>query len=224
MRAFFKIWWVRVIGFALGLAALLSAVATIAGWVHWQPIDVSAPSVVSPAPSGPSTQEIETPLALVDALASCHGPTQPPSSGETGSVLISQGEACWASSARVDPSTFFYVLIEYRNHSGEQADNVSAALKLDQGFRLLPATTYWANAWVPDGVLATTDDLATVGINTGSYLDGANSWWLAKVMWSPTECGRVSSTISAWLASDLERTTSTPPITSTAYLTALVDC
>lgn len=117
-------------------------------------------------------------------------------------LLSKQGDNCWRAGlngAKGDDSVD--VLMQWRNWTGTQVDDVTIAAVLGDAYDYQPGSARWFSAGEPDGVEAP-DDLFAGGINIGSYGDGANAYVLFTVRldadFTP-ECGLQAQPVYALL-------------------------
>lgn len=129
-------------------------------------------------------------------------------------LLVSNGEAigaevrdsensCWLPEiSGLPPASTATVLLEYRNFSEFQADNVTLRAQLPSGLQLVPYSTRYGTRAQPDGTPAS-NNIADVGINIGSYRPGGGTWATFRVKVSgELSCGRTALPIIYDLVSD----------------------
>lgn len=79
----------------------------------------------------------------------------------------------WAETFVASPGQQVKVLVTYKNTGTTQQDNVVLAVKLPDNMHLVAGSTTWSNARTQN-VQASSDAIAGVGLNLGSYSPGAN--------------------------------------------------
>ena len=86
-----------------------------------------------------------------------------------------QGETEWRTRLDVEPGDTVEYLLTYTNIGVSTQENVVLRFSLDQIGELVPDSTYLRNGNNPDGKLMA-DDVATAGLDIGSYYPGAGAF------------------------------------------------
>jgi hypothetical protein len=146
--------------FAVGGAVGVALLALI--------VNVSSPFIIDMLRDGPPVAD----------RVGCDVGVPPNVVGEVrlGIYLSEPGANCWQTALDgVVPGGVFDALVEMRNFTGEQVDDLTVQVQLPAGVNLVAGSTTWGNARNPDGLDAG-DGIVSDGLNFGSYGNGANVW------------------------------------------------
>jgi uncharacterized repeat protein (TIGR01451 family)/LPXTG-motif cell wall-anchored protein len=95
----------------------------------------------------------------------------------TFSKMVSKhGENKWTETYAAQPSETVDYLLQYKNTSATQQDDVTFRDTLPTGMTYVNGSTTFGNAKTPAGVKASDNIANGTGINVGSYAAGANAW------------------------------------------------
>lgn len=90
-------------------------------------------------------------------------------------LVSKHGENKWVDNYAAQPGETVDYLLEYKNTSTIQEDNVTFRDTLPANMSYVPGSTMYGNSKFPSGTKAS-DNVTTTGINVGSYAPGANAW------------------------------------------------
>ena len=112
----------------------------------------------------------------------------------TFSKMVSKhGDNKWVENYAAQPSETVDYLLQYKNTSETQEDNVTFRDTLPTGMTYVPGSTTFGNSQHPNGVAASDNIANGTGINVGSYAPGANAWAIfsakAPALTALTACG-----------------------------------
>jgi uncharacterized repeat protein (TIGR01451 family)/LPXTG-motif cell wall-anchored protein len=91
-------------------------------------------------------------------------------------MVSKHGENKWVETYAAQPSETVDYLLQYKNTSSVQQDNVTFRDTLPTGMTYVTGSTKFGNAQSPAGVKASDNIANGTGINVGSYAPGANAW------------------------------------------------
>lgn len=95
----------------------------------------------------------------------------------TFSKLVSQhGANKWVDSYAAQPGETVDYLLQYKNTSNAQQNDVTFRDTLPTGMTYVAGSTTFGNSKTPNGVKASDNIANGTGINVGSYAAGANAW------------------------------------------------
>jgi hypothetical protein len=146
-----------------------------------------------PINSGPSTPSTAPcPDEQLDTIQSQDASLQ--LLGKTGT------SSCWSEAVdAAPPNAIVTIVLEYKNISHAQQNDVVLRVNLPTGFHVVPDSTYLGHQYCPLGCLITDTKLIDTGINVGSYAPGANAWIIFAIYIPTNEhlaCGQATLALS----------------------------
>jgi hypothetical protein len=96
-------------------------------------------------------------------------------------VRLGEVDASWKPTVAVRPGARIEVQMQVPNESGETIRDLVVGWILPYGANLVPGTTRVANSTWPEGILSKSDNIASGGIEIGSYGANANVYVLAEI-------------------------------------------